>query len=110
VPDLLDPDAFAKKLAIAQPTEGRSVEPTSPRASSLLSPGRGGAHAGARTRSQPAGLRNMATVLEHHAFLDLAKQYDWAGIEQAITANPAIVNVNPSGARWRRRRGVPCRR
>ena len=78
-------------MAIAQPTEGRSVEPASPRASSLLSPGRGGAHAGARTRSQPAGLRNMATVLEHRAFLDLAKQYDWAGIEQAITANPAIV-------------------
>ena len=39
------------------------------------------------------------SVIEQHAFLDLAKNYNWAGVKQAIVDNPTLVNVQPGG-RW----------
>lgn len=39
------------------------------------------------------------TVAEQHAFLDLAKKYDWAGVKQALAGHPSLVNVQPGG-RW----------
>ena len=34
-----------------------------------------------------------------HAFLDLAKAFDWAAVEQALQADPSLVSVQP-GRRW----------
>ena len=34
-----------------------------------------------------------------HAFLDLAKKYDWSAVEEALKADPSLVSVQP-GRRW----------
>ena len=40
-----------------------------------------------------------AAAAEQHAFLDLAKEFDWDGVRAALEESPALVNVDPSG-RW----------
>ena len=34
-----------------------------------------------------------------HAFLDLAKKFDWSAVEEALKADPSLVSVQP-GRRW----------
>jgi len=36
-------------------------------------------------------------IAEQHAFLDLAKEFDWAAVKRHISANPLLVNVQPCG-------------
>ena len=47
---------------------------------------------------EPEPVVASAEDLEH-AFLDLAKDYDWAAVEQALTAQPELVDVQPR-QRW----------
>jgi len=36
-------------------------------------------------------------ISEQHAFLDLAKEFDWAAVKRQINTNPLLVNVQPCG-------------
>jgi len=38
-------------------------------------------------------------ISEQHAFLDLAKEFNWAAVKRHINANPLLVNVQPC-LRW----------
>jgi hypothetical protein len=41
-------------------------------------------------------------LAEQHAFLDLAKRYDWGAVEKSLSQHPhpqAVVNAQPAG-RW----------
>jgi len=36
-------------------------------------------------------------ISEQHAFLDLAREFDWAAVKRLINTNPLLVNVQPCG-------------
>lgn len=41
----------------------------------------------------------LPPVAQQHAFLDLAKKRDWAGLKESLSASPSLLNVQPAG-RW----------
>jgi len=47
---------------------------------------------------------NIIPISEQHAFLECAKEFDWAEVKRRIGANPALVGVQPCGkdgtVRW----------